>query len=664
VLQPQIAERARFRYRADIDGLRAIAVVPVVLYHYRVAGFAGGFIGVDIFFVISGYLITALIFGEMQEGEFSILRFYERRARRILPALFAVIFASLAAGAALFFPRDLMNLAESAAATALFGSNFDFWLQSGYFDVSAELKPLLHSWSLAVEEQFYLVFPALLIAVHSRRRLTLLALVATLAIASFALSVWGVRHYPDAGFYLAPHRTWELMFGAMLALGKIELPYWRWLNESVAIIGLALIAWPIFTFTASTAFPGENAIYPCMGTALILLAGEKEGTLASRVLCWRPLVFAGLISYSLYLWHWPLYVFASYAKGSAIGAQESALLIAASLGLAVLSWRYVELPFRAGRHFLSRQALFRLAGAATAACMVVSGAVYASQGLPQRFPPNVQTILAEAFDAEPLRDRCFNRTPQEVERGDFCMIGDQSVVSPTFVLWGDSHADAILPAVEAAAAPAHRKGIFVGRGRCPPLLKIMLADEPNDLCARLNDHALMLAKGTTISVVILATRWAYYERGTGYGADQSDTDRLIDLSPKRGEDQAQHAVFQRALARTVHALVQAGKKVVLVAPIPEIGVAVPEAQARIALGRGENDVRPAASAYFARQAGVLATFDSLRRADGVTIIDPARSLCDSGRCAIAVEGKPLYMDYHHLSVFGARRLSPLFQGIF
>ena len=662
--QPQIAERARLRYRPDIDGLRAIAVVPVVLYHYRVPGFSGGFVGVDVFFVISGYHITALIHGEMREGEFSILGFYERRARRILPALFAVIAASFLAATFLFFPRDLMRFAESAAATALFGSNFDFWLQSGYFDVGAELKPLLHTWSLAVEEQFYVVFPALLLALHSRKRSTLLAFVVSLAVLSFGLSVWAVRHTPDAAFYLAPTRTWELMLGAILALAVIRLPDQPLVRDALALTGLALIGWAIFTFDAATPFPGENALFPCAGAALILLAGEDGGGgLATRALSLGPIVFVGLISYSLYLWHWPLFVFATYLKGGAIGAEESELLIAASVGLAVLSWRTIERPFRAGRHLVERPQLFRLAGAATATTLVLSGALYASDGLPGRFPPNVQTILAEAFDAEPLRHQCFNRTPEEVERGDYCIIGDPSAARPSFLLWGDSHADAVLPGVDLAAERAHRKGIFIGHGRCPPLLNLMLTDEPTDRCARLNNDTLKLIEAKAIPLVILAARWAYYERGEGYGVDQSETRRLIDLMPSPGEAQNQHAVFVRVLTRTVEALQRAGKKVVLVDPIPEVGVAVPEALARAALGRGGGDIRLTTAAYYARAGDVRADFDALRESYGVTIVDPAQLLCREGRCAVEAQGRPLYVDHHHLSVFGADRLSPLFQQV-
>ena len=662
--EPQIAERASLRYRPDIDGLRAIAVVPVVLYHYGVPGFGGGFVGVDVFFVISGYLITALIAGEIATGEFSVLKFYERRVRRIFPALFAMIAAAAVAATILFFPSDLMRFAESVAATALFGSNFDFWLQSGYFDASADVKPLLHTWSLAVEEQFYLVFPALLYLMRKRGRAALLALVIALAIGSFALSVWGVRAHPDAAFYLAPYRTWELMLGALLALGAIRPPKTPWARDMLAIFGLWAIGWAIFTFTSHTPFPGENALFPCVGAALLILSGEGGGGTVTRLLSLRPIVFIGLVSYSLYLWHWPVYVFAKYAAPAPLGAMDAAGLIALSLVLGILSWRYVERPFRAGRHLFTRGALFALAGAAMAASVAAAGVLYGFKGLPQRFPANVQRILAETSDFEPRRHGCFNRTPEEVERGDFCTIGDARAAKATFLFWGDSHADALLPAVEAAAARAGRKGYFIGHGRCPPILSLMLTDEPTLRCARLNDDALKVARAPAIATVILAARWAYYDRGSGYGVDAAETRYLIDLAPGAPRGEAQSALFARVLERTVRTLAAAGKKVVLVAPVPEIGVPVPETLARIVLQHRKDDIRPTLAAYRTRQAAVLADLAYLHVKYGAAIVDPARVLCAGGRCAVEKDSRPLYVDHHHLSVFGATGVSGAFAGIF
>jgi peptidoglycan/LPS O-acetylase OafA/YrhL len=662
--EPQIAERASLRYRPDIDGLRAIAVIPVVLFHYGVPGFSGGFVGVDVFFVISGYLITALIFGEMKTGEFAVFRFYERRVRRIFPALFAMMAATTVVATILFFPRDLMRYAESVAATALFGSNFDFWLQAGYFDAIAAVKPLLHTWSLAVEEQFYLVFPALLYIMHTQKRGTLLALVSGLAVVSFGLSVWAVRVYPDAAFYLAPFRTWELMLGAILALGAFPVPSSPWTRDALSLAGLALVGWAIVAFTAQTRFPGENALVPCAGTALLLYAGERDGALTTRALALSPIVFIGLISYSLYLWHWPIYVFATYETIGPLSTVGAALCIALSFVLAVLSWRYVERPFRANRHLFTRPRLFRLAGAAMAASLVVAGVLYGLDGLPQRFTPDVRRILAGSFDAEKRRHDCFNRTPEDVARGDFCTVGDANALEPSFLFWGDSHADALLPAVEKAATEAHRKGVFIGHGRCPPMLDLMLTDEPTNRCARLNAEALKIALSPNITTVILAARWAYYDKGSGYGVDANETRHLIDLEPGAPKGETQHAAFARILGRTVKVLLAAGRKVVLVAPVPEVGVPVPETLAHAALAHRAVDIRPTLAAYRARQEGVLAALAELRQKYNVAIVDPAAALCAAGHCAVEAQGRPLYVDHHHLSAFGAKTISDIFGGIF
>ena len=648
-------------YRPDIDGLRAVAVVPVVLYHFGVSGFGGGFVGVDVFFVISGFLITSLIFGELREGEFSILKFYERRVRRIFPALFTVIAATFAVAIAVFFPRDLLRLAESAAATAFFGSNFDFWQQAGYFDVGADLKPLLHTWSLAVEEQFYLVFPALLFLMHTRSRTTLLMLVAALAIASFGLSVWAVGRYPSAAFYLAPYRTWELMLGAILALGDFPAPKPRWIGEVVSLAGLGGVAGAVFTFTAATPFPGTNALLPCLGAAALIYAGEGEAGYVKRALSARPVVFVGLISYSLYLWHWPIHVFSNYVSLSAQGPIQTVALIALSFVLAVLSWRFVERPFRR-RDVFSRRAIFRIGGAAMAASLLLSGLLFALQGLPQRFSPDIRRIFAEADDVEPRRHGCFNLSPVAVREGRACTIG--AGTAPSFILWGDSHADALLPAVDAAARHAGREGLFIAHGRCPPLLHLSLTDEPTERCAQLNDAALQLALQKQISEVILVARWSYYDQGTGYGPDANEVRRLIDLDPPQQPDASQHAMFARMLERTVRMLVHSGKKVILVAPVPEAGIDVPETMALAAIHGSTQDRRSSLDSYRFRNAFVLDDLAKLHAKYGVTIVDPASVLCTTGRCAIMRDGRPLYFDHHHLSVFGALTLTGLFDPVF
>ena len=650
-------------YRAHIDGLRAVAVVPVVLYHFRVPGFGGGFVGVDVFFVISGFLITSLIFGELREGAFSVLRFYERRMRRIFPALFAVIAASTAAATLIFFPRDLLRFAESAAATALFSSNFDFWQQAGYFDTAADLKPLLHTWSLAVEEQFYLVFPALLYLLHTRKRVSLLVLVAGLAVVSFALSVWAVGSFPSAAFYLAPYRTWELMLGAILALGDFPTLKSKWTRDALGAAGLAAIGWAVFAFTAATPFPGLNALFPCLGAAALIYAGEGDGGAVRQFLSWRPIVFVGLVSYSLYLWHWPIHVFSKYASGGPADSLQTGVLIALSFVLAVLSWRYVEMPFR-HRDVVSRPMIFRFGGAAIAATLCLCGLLFALRGLPQRFSPDVQRILAEADDSESHRRGCFNLTPVDVQEGRICTIGDANAAAPTFILWGDSHADALLPAVEAAAVREGRKGLFVAHGRCPPFLRVSLTDEPTERCAQFNDAALKVALGRNIKDVILVARWAYYDQGRGDGPDADEMRHLIDLDPPAKRDVSQHATFARMLQRTVRVLIGAGKKVILVAPVPEPGIDVPEAMANAAVHGVHTDQRPTLADYRTRNEFVLSDMDDLRRQYRVTVVNPAEVLCASGRCALMRDGRPLYVDHHHLSVFGALKLSGLFAGQF
>jgi peptidoglycan/LPS O-acetylase OafA/YrhL len=651
--------RRALSYRPDIDGLRALAVAAVVLFHYRVPGFSGGFVGVDVFFVISGYLITGLILKEMGEGGFSLRQFYERRVRRIFPALFAMVAVATVVAAILFFPISFAKFGKSLLATAFFASNFEFWREAGYFDVGADQKPLLHLWSIAVEEQFYLVFPALLLLIGGRSKVRLALCVTAIFVASLAFSIWSSHHASAAGYYLLPSRMWELMLGAMLAIGAVHLPAKVKLNEFAAAAGLALIAYSVFSYSHSTPFPGAAALVPCIGTALIIAAGE--GTSLNRMLSLRPVVFVGLISYSLYLWHWPIYVFARAALFRAPTPFETVLLVGLSFALATLSWRYIERPFRSRSFLWPRPVLFRGAGIAIAGTALCAALLVFGQGWPQRFSPEIRVILAEASDHEPRISECFGLNADDVRKGRLCSIGAK-VEQASFLLWGDSHADALIPAVQSIAKRQGRTGLFAGTDSCPPLLGVKRADTAK--CAAFNDAVAKIATSKSIKDVILEARWAKNAEGSSFGQEPAGRVRLYDdISPGRTEKETRD-VFYRGLDRTVAALSHAGKKVILVASVPEVGFPVPAYLARARMVDPDAKLTTSTAAYRERQKFVLWAFAHMHRRYGAEVVYPDRVLCSGGACKVALNGRPLYRDAHHLSVFGAKQLTPLLAEVF
>ncbi len=369
------------KYRSEIDGLRALAVVPVILFHAGFQAFSGGFVGVDVFFVISGYLITTILLADMQAGNFSIVHFYERRVRRILPALFVVMFVSFVFAWFSLLPRDMKQFSEGIVAASAFASNFFFWHASGYFDTATQLQILMHTWSLSVEEQYYVVFPVLLFLAWRLGRRGIAVLLVAGAISSFLLSQYTSTKYPVFDFYWLPTRVWELMTGALVALYYTDhnIKKHKYLHsEAGSLLGFALIVYSVFAYDRHTPFPGVYTLAPVTGAALIIVFTTRE-TLVAKVLGSRYLVGIGLISYSAYLWHQPLFAFARRYFLVEPGNVLMSALALLSFPLAYLTWRFVERPFR-NRHRFTRKQVF-LFGAAGSALFIATGlAGYLSDG--------------------------------------------------------------------------------------------------------------------------------------------------------------------------------------------------------------------------------------------------------------------------------------------
>ncbi|MET0364215.1 MAG: acyltransferase family protein [Sphingobium sp.] len=644
-------------YRADVDGLRAVAVVAVILFHAELAPFSGGFVGVDIFFVISGYLITGVIMGDLDRGAFSFRHFYTSRIRRLFPALFAMIAATMAVGLFLLLPRDLASLGRNVAGTTLFLSNVFFWEQAGYFDGDAHYKPLLHTWSLAVEEQFYIVYPLMLVLLRRWLPVRVRSVILAVAIASFAASVVMMQFDPSGAFYLTPFRMWELLLGALLALRVVPMLPGRW-AEAASLGGAALIVGAIALFSDRTPFPGASALVPCIGAALIVHAGAGEGRpLVNRLLACRPLVLIGLMSYSIYLWHWPIFVYVRYYAIEELTTVQSLLVLLFCLGVGALSWRFIEQPFRRAGKFRLHMPVFRWASIAMVASIFAGGAIYAAKGLPDRFPEQTQRLSSYALSMNPESDICA-RVDLQLEANSPCTIGRRD--QARLFLWGDSHAGALFGAMEELAKEG-QSSLYGATPRCPPLLGL----GTDTACIAANRRKLdYVLTHPEIHTVILVARWSLYLEGRlveGTAETNDNLPHLIDAAGQEYEPFSRDAQrhFRSAFYSLVKRLLVSGKRVVLVYPVPETGYDIPSTLARIS-SQGGDPARftIARTIYDKRQLQALSLLDQLGRQRGLRRVYPEDALCNGTGCLTSVHGQPLYFDSHHLSIPGARLLLP------
>ncbi|MGC9368063.1 MAG: acyltransferase family protein [Paracoccaceae bacterium] len=628
------------KYRPDIDGLRAVAVLAVVFYHAGIPPFGGGFVGVDVFFVISGFLITSILRDEIGRGEFRLLAFYERRVRRLFPALFVVLAASSAAAWAMLLPEDMRNFGQSLAAANLFVSNVLFWKEAGYFDTAAEFKPLLHTWSLAVEEQYYLFFP-LLMALGARAfRHWLGAVLLAIGAVSLAIAAWQVAHAPDAAFFLLPARFWELLVGAALAFSRFPAPTRRGATEAMAAGGMAMIALPVFAYSDVTPFPGLAALLPCLGTALLVLTGTDGKSHVHAALRSAPTVFVGLISYSLYLWHWPVLVFAKYYTVRPLTALETAAAVCVSVALAVLSWRFVEKPFRGRGSAVTRQAIFTGAAVASALAVAFGLAAARNAGFPGRLPADVLALTSEDPHIHSRRDCHF--ASEKASAAEFCLRGAKGQ-APRFLLLGDSHADMHGPGLFAAAAALGLTGVqFTDYGYVPApgFARAGEQDRYAGNQAKLED---LLAAYPEIDLVIYALFW----------------NQALDYPVVAGPDGRKHPLPE-ALQRLVTAYPQ--KRFVFLEDTPNSVVLGPNGLARAAYLNPAPAVVPLAE-YEAQLGRHRPLLETVAQAPNAVAVRLSPQLCGAGGCD-GMDGEVLlYRDTDHLSEKGSLRMRGFFRNL-
>jgi peptidoglycan/LPS O-acetylase OafA/YrhL len=647
-----------------------VAVIPVILFHAGIESFSGGYVGVDVFFVISGYLITSILASEMAHGRFSLLSFYERRARRILPALVVVTLTCLPFAWMWMTPDQLRDFGRSMVAVTLFGSNFLFWIESGYFQTAAEVKPLLHTWSLAVEEQYYVLFPLLLMALWKYGRSACIRIIVVIALLSFATAQLGGNvasltdgdtytrfswsAIPEHAFYLMPARAWELLLGslcALLLLGRTAAQTTP-LHQVGAATGLALILYAVFAFDSNTPFPGFYAAFPAVGTALIIVFATPE-TIVARALSRRLLVGMGLISYSAYLWHHPLFAFARLRTIGDVPVWHFVALSAVTILMAWISWRYVEKPFRQ-RGTFARSQIFGLAVCASAMMLAIGLSGHLMHGFESRFDPQV---LALQYAPGGDSTGCNNATALFRDaNAELCTLGAPDAIARVAVL-GDSHAASLSNAFDDESLALGTSFLPINSNWCAPLYAFGTRDKTrNDKCRRIMTHAIdRVADDPTIETVVLVAEWANYTTGRRWGYNKVVAYSTSD-NPEENPDPARNpAVFSRALQQTLARLRH--KKVIIIKSVPEYHTRVPDAFAKAAIfgdGRLPPELQVTRADYRKRNREVEVAWKMVS-AEQATLIETADYLCDEDLCRYSTNSGLLYMDDNHLSHLGAKQ---------
>jgi peptidoglycan/LPS O-acetylase OafA/YrhL len=617
--------------------LRAVAVIVVIAFHASAAIFPGGFIGVDVFFVISGYLISSIVFDETVEGRFSVRNFYERRVRRIAPALTIVLLATTAAALVIFPPRELFRYARDLAATIAFVPNLDYWRTRGYFAPAGEVLPLIHTWSLGVEEQFYIFFPLFLAWVARRRGRRSWPAVAALLALSLAMALIAPgRGHEAATFYLLPPRAWELLAGALLVFVPAGWRAGRALSGALSTAGLAAIIAGTFLIQPGTQWPAALMLVPVLGAVAIIAGNNDTPSGATRFLALKPVVAIGLISYSLYLWHWPLLVFAQFLR-PALTRSETLALVAATFALAALSWQFVERPFRrrsGGVPF--RTVLFSWAGC-SALLIAIAAGFRATGGLPERYPAAARSYLDAEAELDSNPHPCRSPATSNFSSGRICPLGSAASSGGQVIVWGDSHAEMYAAPLDSMFAAHGVRGGVASHNGCPPLIGYELRADAT--CRAFNDAVVKFIVTNTVREVVLIGRWSNYA--------------------------ADHSLFESAVDRTLAMLTASGIRVYAVQDVPEYTGGVPRRLALAAvLGRDAAAVGLPRAEYRAQNAFPALVFGAAERAGRVSWIRIDGELCPGERCIAGERGRSLYMDSNHLSNAGATKVAPLFAPIF
>jgi peptidoglycan/LPS O-acetylase OafA/YrhL len=653
-------------YRKDIDGLRAIAIISVIAYHVNIPGVTGGFIGVDVFFVLSGFLITSLLVAEIRRsGALSLRSFYARRIRRLFPALVVVVMVSCLIGAVALLPvfGQQQDLGRSAIATALYVSNFHFWMNfPGYFDQSSELMPLLHTWSLSVEEQFYLAWPMIIIAVMllARRQCwqferILMALTAGILVVSLAWCIRTSQDNPTAAFYLLPSRAWQIATGAMLALWLPSIARKRPFTGALcSVVGIIAIVAAAVMLHEDMAVPGYLAVSPVFGTALIVMGGH----LAARnpvqaILSTRPMVMIGLLSYSWYLWHWPLLALSrAYELEEHDPARDLGVAIL-SLLFAYISYRFVENPIRYGRPGLfGRDGTTLAAGLCISLAICLAAAALIARANHVASRPEYEVLAAAREDRPSLRSACHQTIPFEALTPAVKCIAGERDRTPKLLLWGDSHADHLSPLMQALAASSPSTASLARSfPRCPPFAFYKKRD-PRDEAACQSFNAAVLAEARTLSTrglngVILSGHWLRV-----FGAPRL---HQVRTTPGNANSALRSPELASSLAETVEQLTEMGLHVVIVAPFPEMPYDVPNCLAR----RGPDRCNVERSVVEAQRREVMQLLAGIqKRFPEIQVLDLIDSVCDATTCFAEQDGTILYLDDDHLTASASRRLLP------
>lgn len=652
------------QYRSEIDGLRAVAVAPVVLFHAGLQGFSGGFVGVDVFFVISGFLITSLILHEKQCGTFTLRSFYERRARRILPALFVVVLACLPLAYLWMMPDEMKAFGASVLAIVFFVSNFVFYAESGYFDQASELKPLLHTWSLAVEEQFYILFPLLLLALwRYGHRVVLLVFVLLFGVSLFLAQTsgnfdprltvesaqWSWQSVPSWGFYLLPARFWELLLGATVAVVEFRYGYARILRKQAlcqiaSLTGLALIAYAVVMFDHTTPYPSIYTLIPTIGAGLVI-AFARETTIAHKLLSMRAFVGLGLISYSVYLWHHPLFAFARIYSLNQPSQTVFLALAGLSIVLAYFTWAHVEQPFR-NRARMDIRTVVRSSAVAALVLVAFFAGTRVTKGFNYRFP------TAEFMADVPVdKNECRNETDNPHNACHFG-TGETKVA-----IIGDSHAGSLVKRLGYVLSDKGMAVLALHEPGCPPV-RYFLRLYTGSRCRIQEDVLDYLREANQIKFVVVAARWAPKFEFTRFnnqeGGIELGTPTIFFPDVERA---GREITLAEAISDAIHELLDLGKIVILVYPIPEVGWDVPNYMAKLkmrALLKG--DISTSYAVFKQRNARALAALDGVGEHPNLYRVYPERLFCNTvriGRCMASLGLKALYQDTNHLNSLGA-----------